>query len=271
MAVVYLDRWGNPPHFPKAFLDSLLRFPAGAEFDLIWQMKGYPDGASCGALAAFRQSFGGAIHEMRYPDDLYQFSLALDAARKHDYEFFLFFISWSRILARNWLKFYLDAFANHPDCGIVGATGNYEGLPPDQPFPNPHIRTNAFMVRRELYLSLDFGSLTSKASGNQIEAGPNGITRQIVLRGLAPLVVDRYGRTFASPDWPRSHTFRSGSQEALLVADNHTHNYAKRFRREKPTYSSWGKGFPITRLSPLGQIAAEIRWKYPVLARWLRL
>ena len=149
VAVVYLDRWGNPPHVPKAFLDSLLRFPAGAEFDLIWQMKGYPDGASCGALAAFRQSFSGAIHEMRYPDDLYQFSLALDAARKHEYEFFLFFISWSRILARNWLKFYLDAFANHPDCGIVGATGSYEGLPPDQPFPNPHIRTNAFMVRRE--------------------------------------------------------------------------------------------------------------------------
>lgn len=271
VAIVYLDRWGNSQRFPRIFLKSLTRFPAGADFDIIWQMKGYPQGAQSETLKKFSKHFQGKIHELRYSDDLYQFSLSIDAAEKFDYEYLLFFISWSRILAPNWLKFYLDAFTNNPDCGIVGATGSFEQHTTDQPYPNVHVRTNAYMVKRDLYLSLNFGSLDSKAAGYLVEAGPNGLTKQILNRGLEVLIINRFGDVLRSPAWPNAHIFRSGKQEALLVGDNHTYAYSKASNRRELAELAWRDATPVTKFTWLERTLAQLRWHAPELARWIGL
>lgn len=269
VAIVYLDRWGNPPRFPRAFLNSLKDNPAGSDYDLIWQLKGYPGTQENRLLAEFSGCHGGVIHRERYPDDLYQFSLAFDVARRFDHDFFVFFISWSRILAPSWLRFYLAAFERHADCGVAGATGSFECLTRDQTFPNSHVRTNAFMIERKLFLSLDPGDLTGKKAGNQFEAGDNGLTRQIERRGLAPILVDRFGNALRTDAWPSARIYRSGAQEALLVADNRTHDYAvgSAKRRRKLVRLAWGEGAPIEPASLGERLRAGVRWRWPAVGQ----
>jgi hypothetical protein len=265
LGVVYLDRWGNPPRFARIFLETLWRHPPGAPFTLYWQYKGYPENAANPALAAFRETQRIPVEEARYPDDLYQFNLAYDLAAKTDCDRLLFFISWSRILAPHWLRFYAESFERIANCGAVGATGSYERLTRDQPFPNVHLRTNAFMIAPSVLLRIDPGRLTAKEDGNRFEAGPNNMTRQLTAMGLVPLVIDRAGRAFRSEEWPQSRTFRTGHQEGLLVADNRTHEYAVAGakKRRKLVRLAWGEDAPFTPANPLRRLNAWADWRWP--------
>jgi hypothetical protein len=94
------------------------------------------------------------------------------------------------------------------------------------PFPNHHIRTNAFLMAREVLLRLACGAITNKMDAMRFESGKAGLTRQLSALSLRTLVVGRDGRAYEPERWCQSHTFRSGLQENLLVADNRTREYA---------------------------------------------
>jgi hypothetical protein len=92
--------------------------------------------------------------------------------------------------------------------------------------PNPHIRTNAFMIGRDVFLSLRGITFEKKMDAYKFESGRRSMTRQIMTRGLRPVVVDRVGRVYDIPEWKSSSTFWIDLQANLLVADNQTNNYA---------------------------------------------
>jgi hypothetical protein len=92
--------------------------------------------------------------------------------------------------------------------------------------PNPHIRTNAFMIRRDLFLSLRAATFRRKIDAYKFESGRHSMTKQIIARGLRPLVVDRSGEVYEISEWKSSSTFWIDLQTNLLVADNQTSNYA---------------------------------------------
>lgn len=92
--------------------------------------------------------------------------------------------------------------------------------------PNPHIRTNAFMIKRELFLSLRKTALRKKIDVYKFESGRHSMTKQVMTRGLKPVVVDRFGKIYDIPEWKASSTFWIDRQANLLVADNQTTNYA---------------------------------------------
>lgn len=92
--------------------------------------------------------------------------------------------------------------------------------------PNPHIRTNAFMIRRDVFLSLRGTAFKKKMDAYKFESGRHSMTRQIMARGLRPVVVDRRGKIYELPEWKSSSTFWIDLQGNLLVADNQTNNYA---------------------------------------------
>jgi hypothetical protein len=92
--------------------------------------------------------------------------------------------------------------------------------------PNPHIRTNAFMIRRDLFLSLRAVALKKKMEAYKFESGRRSMTKQIMARGLRPVVVDRWGKVYEIPEWRSSSTFWIDLQANLLVADNQTAGYA---------------------------------------------
>jgi hypothetical protein len=93
-------------------------------------------------------------------------------------------------------------------------------------FPNPHIRTNAFMIERARFLSLEFPRFTKKSDAYKFESGRRSLTRQILAHNLSPVVVGRDGQTYAVADWRSSKTFWTEEQPNLIIADNRTTDYA---------------------------------------------
>jgi hypothetical protein len=94
-------------------------------------------------------------------------------------------------------------------------------------FPAPHLRTNAFLLERELLLRVEPGTLHDKAGAYLLESGRRSLTRQIERRGLRVLVAGRDGASYGPREWPSSRTFWQGSQENLIVADNQTRSYER--------------------------------------------
>jgi hypothetical protein len=93
-------------------------------------------------------------------------------------------------------------------------------------FPAVHLRTNAFVIERELLLSLSAGRLGSKRATYRLESGRGNMTAQLTARGRPPVVVDRRGTVRRPQEWPEGDVFWQAEQEDLLVADNQTRQYA---------------------------------------------
>src|SRR5262249_11131050 len=108
-------------------------------------------------------------------------------------------------------------------------------------YPNPHIRTNAFMIERERFLSLRFWTLMSKSDAYKFESGRNSMTRQIIGQGLKPTVVNRHGEVYETADWKEARTFWTDEQENLLIADNQTLSYsnADQWQRQRLENLAW--------------------------------
>jgi hypothetical protein len=94
-------------------------------------------------------------------------------------------------------------------------------------YPNPHIRTNAFMIERNRLLSLTISSLVTKRSAYRFEHGRQSLTKQILTQGLRPVVVDRIGNVYDILQWKLSSTFWIDEQENLIIADNRTLDYTQ--------------------------------------------
>jgi GT2 family glycosyltransferase len=194
------------------------------------------------------------------------------AASQLEHEWLCFVNSYGVILADGWLG-HLACAAEQPGVGVAGATGSWEsqaewrrGKPAgwlrqlsavrsarhDYPrFPNPHIRTTAFVLRRQALLDLNLGEAGDKRAAYLLESGHSGITCQLRERGQRAVVVGRNGRAYEVEEWPLSRTYRSGEQDNLLVADNRTTDWADaspRLRRQL-SLDAWGKREPSLQTS----------------------
>lgn len=255
VAVVHLVRQGNPDVFLNRFLDSYAAHPAGTPHQLVFVLKGFSvDGA--GAVRARIERAAERPLFIEINDDGFDIGAYRHAAQSIECEFAVFLNSHSEIESDNWLAKLMSAFERRADTGIAGATGNWESLDERTSFPNIHIRTNAFAIRRRDFLSLEFGSLTSKFANNEFEAGARSMTGQLIERGLEPYVVGRDGAIFDRHSWPASRTFRSGSQENLLVCDNRTRDFTQGSPRHRMKVArlSWGESAHVTPLSPLQRV-----------------
>jgi hypothetical protein len=92
-------------------------------------------------------------------------------------------------------------------------------------FPSHHLRTNAFMLDRATFNSLNVRQINRKMDAYLMESGRHSFTRQVQRRGLRTLVVARDGSAYDHEQWPCSHTLWQGDQEGLLIADNQTRSY----------------------------------------------
>ena len=199
------------------------------------------------------------------------------AAAQLESTYLLFLNSYSQFLAEGWLEKYMQQ-SDNPRIGIVGATGSWQSyyrsvfinndwkwnntksprenfrkfkllikasfywklLFPD--FPNPHIRTNAFMIRRELMTSLKLKKLKNKFAAYQLESGYNSVTSQVLQKGFEAIVIDRFGKSYKKREWVQSKVFWMESQQDLLVSDNQTRMYdlADEETRNKLSFLAWG-------------------------------
>jgi hypothetical protein len=235
----------------RSFLESYRRFAAGIAHKLLIIYKGFSGPSD---LAPYEAQLVDITHDWILVAD-FGFDLRpyFVAAEKSDCDYVCFLNSFSVILAEHWLlKLYQHI--STPGIGIVGATGSWSSIgtgkirrqrptwkrllrPLVWParrwyfrtyfdgFPNPHIRTNAFMIARLAFLRIRRGMLLTKMQMYRLEGGKQSITRQVERMGLEPVVVDKNGKGYVKHDWNRSGTFWRGNQENLLISDNQTRKY----------------------------------------------
>lgn len=112
--------------------------------------------------------------------------------------------------------------------------------PPFPGFPNPHVRSNGFMLRTAALMRFASLGLT-KIDCYNFEGGPAGLSATIAREGLELMVVGEHG-AYSVDDWPRSKTFRAGEQDALLIRDNQTETFSEMppAIRELHRYFTWG-------------------------------
>lgn len=198
-------------------------------------------------------------------------------AEQSDADALVFFNTSSSITSEKFLLSAIDSILIE-DIGLAGATGSYGGI--NQPlyflqlwrhglcsFPSavlkmliatvfdivlklfgyssvPHIRTNAFAVRKDIFLkSKTFfkKNLDTRFNSLMFESGQNGLSGFIGSLGLKMVIVNSNGERFSQDFWMNSKTYAIGVQEKLAVKDNRTEEYirADMTKRKKISIATW--------------------------------
>lgn len=259
------------------FLQSYLQHPAGLPHDLVIVFKGESKEPNLidnikAQLAQYQVAYIALYHNEGFDIDTYRF-----AAQQVNSPYCVFMNTRSVILADNWLQKLAAPFSDNKT-GLVSATGSYQSLystvfaqnslKPElakglahnvrkyklllktffywrflfKPFPNPHVRTNAFMMRRTDFLNVQLKLLATKFDAYQLESGKQSLTNQVLAMGLEVFLVDRHGNQFTTPNWASANVFWQGQQQNLLVADNQTELYEQATETEKKSMTklAWG-------------------------------
>ncbi|HEY5481107.1 MAG TPA: hypothetical protein VIL39_06470 [Verrucomicrobiae bacterium] len=281
-AIVYLARARSGLESLQRFLRSYERHPGGLEHDLVVVFKGFSQEAE---LAEWRTALTRFPHqELRMSDfgfDIRAYSLA---ARRLPHRYLCFLNSFSEPLTPDWLRI-LHRWVVEPGVGVVGCTGAWTSIssiveqelasaatqpllrrlllrikvPINRraypPFPNPHLRSNAFLVSRELMTRVWPGFVIGKRKAYHWESGRKGFTRRVQALNLRVLVAGKDGRSYTIEEWPRSGIFLQGKQENLLVSDNQTRGYdnADAAKRRQLSMYAWG----MDRTSAREELPAE--------------
>jgi hypothetical protein len=258
IAVIHLIRAKNGIEPFRRFLDSYLINRGGIDHDLILVFKGFT--------------------RWRIPDDYRRLSMEVRStpffasdfgfdirpyflcAKAFPHAFLCFLNSYSVLRDKEWLA-KLYTYGQREDVGAAGATGSWEShlsnlktvgtASPSvirkfeahyDPFPNPHLRTNALLISRKRFLMMNCGFLLTKSHVHRFESGKAGFTRQIKAMGLQPLVIGKDGMAYEWERWPESNTFRKGDQCNLLVDDNQTRVYSESDPAQKKYLAqiTWG-------------------------------
>jgi hypothetical protein len=266
IGVVYLAWAPLGPRPLREFLRSYHAHPAGAEHELVIVLNGVRPGDGRESsrellLAELADTEHTLIVLERAMLDLAAYghvALRLEHAR------LCFLNSYSVLAVDGWLGLLAAALAE-PTVGLAGATASWESqaewvrgraihwpyqlvglraVRRDYPrFPNPHIRTTAFIAARATVVPVGLQNVRDKRSAYLLESGRTSITRQVQEAGLRAVVVGRDGRAYDVEDWPESRSYRSGGQENLLVADNRTRDWrdaSPRLRR-RLSRDAWGE------------------------------
>ena len=269
ICVVHLVRKKNGTDPFRIFLESYINHQSGIEHSLLIIFKGFSGKSD---VADYENLLKGIPHTFLFVSDIgFDLRPYFISARKSESKYLCYLNSFSVILDDNWLlKLYTHI--KEPGVGLVGATGSWGSIRPSplthrkhpliwkkiirplarvyfshyfECFPNPHIRTNGFMVARGNMIKIKYRLLIFKMHAYFLESGKTSITRQIQGFGLSAFVVGKDGIGYDINDWQLSNTFWTSTQSNLLIADNQT----KRFEAaDSPTRSflenfAWGRVF----------------------------
>jgi hypothetical protein len=269
LCVVHVVRHANGWEPFDRFVTSCEDHPSGTEHDWLLVFKGFPGNEVPSSYLERAAPLRPSV--LTIADEGFDIGAYYAAARANLYEAFCFLNSFSIVLCDGWLGIlrHHDAL----DVGLVGTTGSWESLYTDlvldlpggpvsrlrgavrarrellhrrmayPPFPNPHLRSNAFLVRREVLLRMVVPPLATKEEAMYFESGRRSLTRQVLALGLKVLVAGADGSAYPPDAWRTSGTFRSGEQSNLLVADNRTRQYelADPAERARLAAFSWGR------------------------------
>lgn len=214
----------------ERFVCSYQRHPAGIDHRLYILFKGFEADEE---LREAQRIFAPlAYSEIRVPDEGFGMRAYALAAPAMPEDIIGFLNTKSEILCGDWLL-KLSRPLDDAEVGLTGNTGSYEsptrvGFLDFPGFPNPHVRTNGFLMRASLFRALaQRAVLTTQLDGWKFESGWNSLSREVLRRRLKMVVVGRNGQAYAPREWPASNTYRSSSTGNVLIADDAYREFPK--------------------------------------------
>jgi hypothetical protein len=187
-------------------------------------------------------------------------------AKKYKDTVILFLNSYSCINADNWLRLITKHYGKKT---IVSCTGSNASLSSSYfrgyfkkisfykslkygfanlfrfpIFPNPHLRTTAFLIKGSDFLSLKFKLFKTKLDTNIFESGRGGMTRQLKKRGFKIILAGKNGIGYEKESsWKTSEVYSFKDQKNLIISDNRTTNYARLSVKKKKAEVTHNWGF----------------------------
>jgi hypothetical protein len=275
VAVVYLSWLPYGIEQLQQFIQSYKKNKAGYSHNLVIVFNGLAYGVD-------KNSFTTLVKDELPKAEMLEMDSGQDidayffAANKRSEGLILFLNTVSRFNCHNWLLSYIRSF--DASTGALGATGSYQSLYTTvfrtskwawesekgpyhnfrkykmflkailywrfliPPFPNPHLRTNAFMIRRVDFLSLKKRNLKKKFDAYLFESGRHSMTNQLLKRGYTVDVMGRDGNKYPLSRWKESNTFWVNDQPNLIISDNQTELYrtAGTAYKKYLGYIAWG-------------------------------
>ena len=278
ICVVHLIREKNGVKPFKSFLNSYLKYSSGIKHDILFILK---KNNSLSDLKIYKNLLVDIPHKLlTIPDKGFDIDSYFLAARKTNYKYYLFLNSFSIIESENWLlKMY--KFISKSNIGLVGSSASLQSICPTITlkdifnkdklkkinslgiflkyiflmffypilfyfygnFPNPHIRTNSFIISREDFLKINVGRFFFKFQTWYFESGRNSLSNRIEKLGKKLIVVGKDSKSFEKDQWKISNTFWNMNQDNLLISDNQTRKYYFANKEQRAFYrkSAWGR------------------------------
>lgn len=276
VSVIYLSYIPYGISHLTNFLNSYKLYDSGYAHTLIIVFKGSRDENETEGFIQILNEYKLPYSLLYYDGEGFDINAYRWAAGQLQSDYLFFLNTASILLANNWLVIYIRQLSS--DIGIIGATSSWQSYYNSvfainrfswernktimwnyrkyklftkaffywrflfPAFPNPHIRTNAFIVKRIDYLSVKAEQINTKFRSYLYESGKNSLTNQFLKKGLAVLLIDKYGKTYQINEWKSSNTFWNSEQENLLVSDNQTTVYqmATPDEKERMRKLAWG-------------------------------
>ena len=235
------------------FSSSYLKYSAGIEHKLFLLIKNFSRDDIAKRIEPLLDNYNYEIimvHSKGFDIGAY-----FQFAKQVDSEFIFMLNTNSFFLAINWLKkIYINS---QKGIDLVGTSASYEQLKLKNEnhniffhtFPNPHIRTNGFMIKRKLFLDIVKNYLNQIKKNNfltkldtyRFESGKIGLTSFLLNNNFKISLIGANGRAYDVRNWPVSNTFRLNNQENLLISDRQTRffNGLQYHKKKYFTYISW--------------------------------
>ena len=251
--VVYLAYFNEDKGYDigivKNFLDSYNKHSAGIGHSLTIIVKNCSNKILYKEISALAQNNNARVIEL--PNDGLDFGAYFRVAKLLNNEYIFFCGGKLKVSCDNWLSKFYNAFKNDNLVQLAGSMGSWADSKFEK-FPNYHIRTTTFMLKRELFL--EYASTVkfpaTKEDTYEIEHGENSLTNFVLKKGYKAVVVNSDGKVFTPENWDVSQTFRYPGKLKSIFEDRHTKIYDEADSNEKQDLEryAWGRSLKETKV-----------------------
>lgn len=225
------------------------------------------------------------IKFFNFSDDGFDLGAYFKVIKYIDEDYVYFFNSTSRIVDNNFFDYSLKLILSEKKLGLLGFAGSFGTPRPSikkiffklkaniyenfikkfmyffieiicfpyhlylfrnfHNFPNPHIRSHVFLIKKDLYKEFSKISKypTKKIEVLELESGKNSITQFVKKKGYFVKLVNSKNEVYDVEECDKSQTWRTGSKQYVLAEDKASLIYKKTSINLKifKEYCAWEK------------------------------